>query len=145
MNREQRRNAERGRDVAAPERAILWDGRRYPMVFNNRTARIVEDVYEQQFRRGDVGYYDALSELGAPKHRALMAFAYAAIVAGGGDVSWEAFDEGFDLTVFEGMREQIQAAVLQSLPEGAPEDDAKNGEAAPEETQAEAPDTPGRG
>ncbi len=135
------RNAERGRDVAAPERAIICDGKRYPLVFNNRTARLVEDVYDQYLGRGDLGYYDAMNELATPKHRALMAFMYAAIVSGGGNVAWEDFEKDFRLDDIEGMAATIRTAVVESLPE-APEDEPKNAEAAPEDPT---PDTPGRG
>lgn len=119
----------KGRDVAAPTRSVVWNGVEYRMVFSNQTARIVEDVYEQRYGRPDMGYYDALNELSAPKHRALMAFAYAAIVAGGGEVAWDDFDEGFTLDAFAGLTDMIREAVIESLPE----DDGKNPEAAPAE------------
>lgn len=139
-----KRNAGRGRDVAAPERAIIWNGKRYVLTFNNRTARLVEDIYDQHMGRGDLGYYDAMNELAVPKHRALMAFMYAAIVSGGGDVAWEDFEKDFRLDDIEGMAAAIRTAVADSLPEGS-EDDAKNAEAAPEEPTEQPTDTPGRG
>ena len=121
----------KGADVSAPVRHVKFDGAEYPMVYSNRTARIVEDVYAEEYGHPELGYYDVLSELVVPKHRAVMALAYAAIRAGGAEVTFSDFDERFLITDIEGMRESMQAAVLATLPE-ADGDDAKNGEAAPE-------------
>ena len=118
----------KGADVSAPVRHVTFDGVEYPMVYNNRTARIVEDVYAEEYGHPEMGYYDVLSEVGVPKHRAVMAMAYAAIRAAGVDVSFSDFDEKFTITDIEGMREAMQNAVMETLP--ADEDDGKNPEAA---------------
>ena len=125
--------AAKGRDVAAPQRHVRFHGKSYPMIYNNTTARIAEDVYADVYGHPELGYYDVLDELAVPKHRAVMAMAYAAIRAANPEVTWEAFDAAFALTDIEGMRQAMQQAVLESLPE--PEeagDDAKNAAAAPE-------------
>ena len=125
-----KRSPIKGRDISAPVRHVTWNGQQYPMIYNNRTARIVEDVYAQEYGYPEKGYYDALAELAIPKHRAVMAMAYAAIRAAGVEISFEEFDERFAITDIEGMREAMQKAVLESLPDG---NDVKNAEAAPAE------------
>ena len=35
----------KGRDVAAPVKQLTFMGQRYAMKFNNRAARIAEDIY----------------------------------------------------------------------------------------------------
>lgn len=124
----------RGRDVAAPVQYVNFDGNRYPMLFNNRAARITEDVYEEKLGR-DIGYYGVLAEAAIPKHRAIMAMVYAGIVAGGADVSWEDFEEKFQLTDIDGVLESIQKGVIQSLPDDEPgeEGDEKNPQTTPTE------------
>ena len=107
----------KGRDVAAPERFVKFGDKEYKFVFSNATARMVEDIYDERYGHPEKGYYDVLNELAVPKHRALMAVAYAAIVAGGGEVTWEEFEERFQLTDIVGLREALQAGVLESLPE----------------------------
>lgn len=47
--------AMRGRDMSAPVEYITLNGTRYKTVYNNQTARLAEDVYEQQYGK-DVGY-----------------------------------------------------------------------------------------
>lgn len=131
----------KGRDVAAPVRHIRWGGRSYPLIINNRTARICEDIYAEVYGKPEMGYYDILNELSIPKHRALMAMTYAAITAAAKDdaPSWEDFDENFQLTDIEGMREALQAAVVESLPEPE-EGDEKNGRAPGDPTDTPGPD-----
>lgn len=114
-------NIDKGRDVSAPERYVSFDGREYRLLFNNTTARIVEDVYDQRYGHPEKGYYDVLNELAVPKHRALMAVCYAAIKAAGGDVTWDAFEESFQLSDISGLKEALQAAVIDSLPSGEAE------------------------
>ena len=48
-------NGTRGRDMSAPVEFITLNGTQYKTVYNNQTARIAEDVYEQQYGK-DVGY-----------------------------------------------------------------------------------------
>lgn len=122
----------KGRDISAPVRRVSFDGVEYPMVYSNRTARIVEDVYAVEYGHPELGYYDVLSEIAIPKHRAVMAMAYAAIRAAGVEVSFAEFDEKFAITDIEGMREAMQSAVLETLPDS--DGDEKNAEAAPAES-----------
>lgn len=122
----------KGRDVDAPVRMVDWHGRKFPMRFDNRMARIVEDVYAQEYRHPEMGYYDVLGEIGVPKHRALMAMAYAAIVSGGVDIEFGVFEMEFRITDIEGMQEAIQGAVMESLPKGE-DGDEKNAETTPAE------------
>ena len=134
----------KGRDVSAPVRHVTHNGRTYPMVYNNTTARLVEDVYADIYGHPEKGYYDVLDELAVPKHRAVMAMAYAAIHAADPSVTWEEFDASFRITDIEGMREAMQSAVLESLPDPEDDGEAKNADAAPED-RSPTPDTPGRG
>lgn len=123
----------KGREVAAPVTHVTFNGQRYPMIFNNRAARIVEDIYEEKYGR-DIGYYGVLAEMAVPKHRALMAMIYGAITASGAEISWEDFDENFKLSDVDGVTEAIRKGVVQSLPDEDEEDgDAKNAEATPAE------------
>lgn len=125
-------NEAKGRDVSAPVRHVTFGGKSYPMVYNNTTARIAEDVYAEYYGHPEKGYYDVLDELAVPKHRAVMAMAFAAIRAGSPEVTWEEFDEKFRLTDIEGMRHAIQQAVLDSLPDPEEDETGKNADAAPE-------------
>lgn len=111
------KKADKGRDVSAPERYVKFGDTEYRLIFNNRTARIVEDVYDQRYGHPEKGYYDVLNELAVPKHRALMAVCYAAILVGGGQVTWEDFEDAFQLTDIQGLQEQLQSAILESLPQ----------------------------
>ena len=129
---------EKGRDVGAPKRHVRFGDTEYELVFNNFTAMTVEDIYDERYGHPEKGYYDVLTELAVPKHRALMAVAYAAILAGGGKVTWEEFAEKFQLTDIVGLRETLQGAVLESLPE----DDGKAAKAAKKKTTKK-PATPG--
>lgn len=121
----------RGRDVAAPIQHVTYQGERYPMKFNNKAARITEDVYEEQYGK-DIGYYGVLAEVGIPKHRAIMAMVYGGIVAAGADVTWEDFEENFKLTSIESVAQAIRKGAVQSLPDEDP-DEGKNVEATPTE------------
>lgn len=122
----------KGRDVAAPVKYVVFNGQRYPMKFNNRSARIAEDIYADKYGL-DIGFYGVLAEMAIPMHRAIMAMVYAGIVASGAKVAWEDFDENFKLTDVEGVAEAIRQGVMQSLPEEDPTEskDGKNAEATP--------------
>lgn len=104
-----------GRDVSAPEQHIELNEHKYTLVYNNRAARVAEDVYEQQYGR-DVGYYDILAEMAARKHRAIMAIIYGAMVAGGAEMTWDEFDALFTLGAIDSVRAAVQQHVLESLP-----------------------------
>ena len=125
----------KGRDISAPVQHVVFNGKRYPMIFNNRAARITEDIYSDVFGR-DIGYYGILNEVAVPKHRAIMAVVFAGIVAAGADVTWEDFDENFKLSDVEGVTEAIRKGMIESLPDDDPDADdseAKNTEATPME------------
>ncbi|MEG1358380.1 MAG: hypothetical protein RSE23_01825 [Clostridia bacterium] len=110
---------ERGRDIAAPELALLLGGERYVLKFSNRAARIAEDVYADQFGK-DLGYYVILQEAAQFKHCALQAIYYGALCAGGADMPWDTFDELFSVASIEGMGDIIHKALAQSMPEPDP-------------------------
>ena len=112
----------RGRDVSAPEQHIELGEHKYTLVYNNRAARIAEDVYEQQYGR-DKGYYDIIAEMAGRKHRAIMAVVYGAIIAGGAELTWDDFDRDFTISAIDAVRESVQARVLESLPQ--PDEDAE--------------------
>ena len=96
--------------------AGAYDPRYKKWAYNNRCARICEDVYEQHYGK-DLGYGQILGQLAKGKYAAIMAILYAAIVAGGCEMSFEAFDALFSLESIEGMRDLIVQAVEQSLPD----------------------------
>ncbi|MBR4081346.1 MAG: hypothetical protein IKK21_06140 [Clostridia bacterium] len=110
----------KGRDVAAPVKQITFMGQRYAMKFNNRAARIAEDIYADQYG-ADIGYYAIMAEVAMPKHRALMALIYAGIKAAGADVTWEDFDENFRITDVDGVAQAVRHGVIQSLPDEDPD------------------------
>lgn len=115
----------RGRDVSAPVKHITINGVTYPLVFNNNMARIAEDVYEEAYGK-DVGYQDILKSLARGKYSATMAMYYAAMVAGGAEISWEDFDRDFRIDQIEGVREILAKGITQSLPtEDTDEDNAE--------------------
>ena len=65
-------NGTRGRDMSAPVEFITLNGTQYKTVYNNQTARIAEDVYEQQYGK-DVGYGEILKGIAKGKYSAIMA------------------------------------------------------------------------
>ena len=105
----------RGRDVHAPVEFVVLNGVQYKTVYNNRTARIAEDVYEQQYGK-DVGYGQILQDVARGKYSAVMAMFYASIISAGTDMSWDEFDAAFNLDSIPGVREIIAGAVAKSLP-----------------------------
>lgn len=116
----------KGRDVAAPVKEITIDGIVYPLKFNNYSARLAEDVYEDQYGK-DKNYTDILQELSRGKYRAIMAVFFGAMVSGGHDMSWAAFDEQFKLDSISGIREVIAKGIVQALPQADEDDeDPKN-------------------
>ena len=123
----------RGRDIGAPIEHVEFRGVRVPIKFNNRAARIAEDVYASEYGR-DLGYYDIIAEVAVPKHRAIMAVVYGGMVAAGSDVTWEDFDEHFRLTDVPGVSEAILRGTMASLPTDDPDDDGKNLKATPTES-----------
>ena len=112
--------AMRGRDMSAPVEYITLNDTRYQTVYDNQTARLAEDVYEQQYGK-DVGYGEILQGIARGKYSAIMALFYAAIVSGGAQLTWEDFDAQFKLDSIEGVREVIARAIQKSLPD-APEE-----------------------
>lgn len=123
----------KGRDLAAPRQSITLDGQTYQLTFNNRAARIAEDVYEDIYNRPDKGYFDILDEAGKGKHRALQALYYGALCAGGASMSWEEFDRLFTIGSIDGVQELIMAKLSESLP---PADEADpNADSQPAATQ----------
>ena len=118
-------NGTRGRDMSAPVEFITLNGTQYKTVYNNQTARIAEDVYEQQYGK-DVGYGEILKGIAKGKYRAIMALFYAAIISGGAQLSWEDFDAQFHLDSIEGVREIIARAVQKTLPDVPEQEDTEN-------------------
>lgn len=119
------KNGTRGRDMSAPVEFITLNGTQYKTVYNNQTARIAEDVYEQQYGK-DVGYGEILKGIAKGKYSAIMALFYAAIISGGAQLSWEDFDAQFHLDSIEGVREIIARAVQKTLPDVPEQEDAEN-------------------
>lgn len=106
----------RGQDMAAPVQAVTLSGVRYPLKWCNRTARLAEDVYEDVYGR-DADYMQILRDLTQHKYRALQACVYAAMIAGGAEMTFEDFDAAFSYDSIDGVREQVQNAVLRMLPD----------------------------
>ncbi len=116
---------QRGRDVSAPVKYIELNGQRYALAFNNKAARVAEDVYEQVYGK-DTGYAEILTSLTRAKYSAIMAVFYGALVAGGTDMSWEDFDSAFKLDSIPGIKELIIKGVVDSLPKASTSEDEEN-------------------
>lgn len=127
----------KGRDLIAPTKTLTLNGVTYQLTFNNKAARVAEDVYEDVYNRPDKGYFDILDDASKGKHRALQAIYYGALVAGGTAMSWEQFDADFRLSSIEGVEDLIMAELSKSLPpaDGA----APNAAGQPPETQDDGP------
>lgn len=106
----------RGRDLVQPAQTVTLDGKTYPLKWGNKQARVTEQVYEEQYGR-DVEYMEIMLELQRQKHRALQACVYGALIAGGCDMDWETFDQLFTYDAIDQLRETIQKAVLDTLPD----------------------------
>ena len=111
----------RGQDIAAPVKTVTLEGKTYELVFSNKAARIAEDVYNDQYGR-DANYLEILKDMAAMKHRALLAVVYGALIAGGGDMTYDAFEEAFTYDCIDALREIIRKGVFEALPEA----DGKN-------------------
>lgn len=117
-----------GRDLDAPVKHITLGGVKYPLKFNNKAARIAEDVYQEIYGKPEIGYYAIIDEASHSKHRALQAIHYGALIAGGADMDWDTYDDLFTLTSIEGVEEVIMQALSESLPpadETAPNADSQ--------------------
>lgn len=112
----------KGQDIAAPVKTVTLEGTRYELKFSNRAARIAEDVYNDQFGR-DVNYLDILREMAEMKHRALLAIVYGALIAGGGSMPYDEFEDKFTYDCIDGLRDVIRKGVFDALPEA---DEEKN-------------------
>ena len=130
--------AARGRDLTAPRCTVTLGGKAYQLAFNNRAARIAEDVYEDVYHRADTGYFAILDEAGKSKYRAIQAIYYGALIAGGAEMSFDDFDALFTLASIDGVQEVIMAELSKSLP---PEDKTPNAVSQP----ATPDDGPGAG
>jgi len=115
--------AAKGRDLAAPAQQLTLDGVQYKLVFNNRAARIAEDVYEDVYKRPDKGYFDILGDAGKGRYAAMQALYYGALIAGGAEMTFAEFDSRFSLGSVEGVSEIIMRELSKSLP---PEDTSPN-------------------
>lgn len=106
-----------GRDLDAPVVQMLTlNGEKYELKFNNRAARIAEDVYEDIYGKPEIGYYAIIDEAAHSKHKALQALYYGALVAGGTNMDWDTFDAQFTLSSIDGVADVIMKALSDSLP-----------------------------
>ncbi len=112
----QKKKPVRGRDLVQPAQTVTLEGVTYQLKWGNKQARVTEQVYEEQFGR-DVEYMEILSELERQKHRAIQACIYGALIAGGGSMDWETFDELFTYDAIDQLRDVVQKAVLDTLPD----------------------------
>lgn len=119
-----------GRDLDAPVQHLTLGEKQYELRFNNRAARIAEDVYESIYRKPEIGYYAIVDEAAHSKHRALQAIYYGALVAGGTDMGWDEFDALFTLSSIEGVADVIMKALSDSLP--PVDDSAPNADSQPQ-------------
>lgn len=105
-----------GRDLDAPVQYLTLNGEKYALKFNNKAARIAEDVYQEIYGKPEIGYYTIVAEAAHSKHRALQAIYYGALVAGGTDMDWDTFDDEFTLSSIDGVADVIMKALSDSLP-----------------------------
>ncbi len=134
----QKKKPVRGRDLVQPAQTVTLSGVTYQLKWGNKQARVTEQVYEEQFGR-DVEYMEILSELQRQKHRAIQACIYGALIASGGSMDWDTFDELFSYDCIDQLREVVTKAVLDTLPDP---DSPGNPSATP---NPETAPSPGRG
>ena len=109
----------KGQDMAAPVKTVTLEGKTYQLAFNNKSARLAEDVYNEQYGR-DVNYLEILKDMAAFKHRALLAVIYGALIAGGAEMDYETFESAFTYDAIDGLRDIIKKGVFDALPEAEP-------------------------
>ena len=109
----------RGQDIASPVQTVTLDGTTYQLKFSNKSARIAEDIYNEQYGR-DVNYLDILKEMAAFKHRALLAVVYGALIAGGAQMTYDEFEDAFTYDSIDALRDAIKKGVFDALPEPEP-------------------------
>lgn len=111
-----------GRDLVAPRRRITLEGQTYDLAFNNRSARIAEDVYIDVYGvdPAKASYMNVISEASNGRHRAIQAIYYGALIAGGCDMPWDQFDANFTYAAVEGVKEIIMQALSDALPPDDP-------------------------
>lgn len=117
-----------GRDLDAPVQYLTLGDEKYMLRFNNKAARIAEDVYESIYGKPEIGYYAIIDEAAHSKHRAMQAIYYGALLAGGATMDWDTFDEKFTLSSIDGVADIIMKALSESLPpadESAPNADSQ--------------------
>lgn len=116
----------RAQDVDAPEQVLTLNGERYRLRYDNRSARVAEQVIFDE--TGEiVGFLDIVDRMLKGQYTATMAIFYGAVcshqrAAGEPIMDWDEFDDHFDYSCIPGVQEHVMAAVADYLPE--PEGDA---------------------
>lgn len=108
--------SEKGRDLAAPVTEMTVGGQKCPLIFNMEAFRLAEDLYEDVYGK-EKNFTEIALELTNGRLRAIMAMYYAAIRAGGTEMSWDAFQRSFRLTDIPGVQEKLTQLLGDALPE----------------------------
>ncbi|MDD3212210.1 MAG: hypothetical protein PHY64_00955 [Eubacteriales bacterium] len=112
-------------DLAAVTETITVGGKTYRLKFCNRTFRLIEDVYRQQYHRV-AGLAQVLDELEHISISAVMAVFYAAMLAADNETvpTWEEYDEQFSLADVGNIRQVLAGMIDRAIP--ATDPDPKN-------------------
>lgn len=109
----------RGRDLAAPESRMEFDGRMYPLRFDMNAFRIAEDVYADIYHK-DKNFAEIAMELTRGRLGAIMAMYYAALASAGAEIEWPGFQARFRLTDIPGVRDRLTELLADSMPDPDP-------------------------
>lgn len=110
----------RAQDVDAPEQVLTLNGCRYRLRYDNRSARIAEQVMSNEM--GEVvGFLDIVDRMLKGSYTATMAIFYGAVcsyqhMSGEARMDWDEFDDQFDYSCIPGVQERVMAAVADYLP-----------------------------
>ena len=104
------------KDVTAPIRRLTIGGETYELVFSNRFIREVETVYDVDYGCPKPAPM-VFAEANAGMMRALYALFFAAARAGGMKMTFAEFEESFSLWDVEGVKEMLEEAISEALPE----------------------------
>ena len=104
------------KDLTAPIRHVKIGDKQYELVFNNRFIREVETVYDADYKTPKPAPM-VFAEAHAGMVRALYALFYAAARAGGMQMSFDEFEEAFNIMEVEGVQELLLRSIDEALPE----------------------------
>ena len=111
----------RGRELAAPQTEMEFDGQMCPLKFDMNCFRIAEDVYEEEYGQ-DANFAEIAVKLTKGRLGAIMAVSYAALVSGGLNITFPNFQAVFKLTDIPGVRDRMTDLLADALPDPDPDE-----------------------